>query len=578
MSKYDSKYSEVGEEGGNSHVRGIIQQLNQEKPSKEKSREVVVRPDGTKVIRVTKKRRVLVSDDEKRKAGRRSFMLILLGAFVVCFALVAVLLFRMSLLAGEAYVQQQSDVLKRAWGAETVALSGAGVEGTEFHLSGLVAEFPEGSLIRRVSLTDVSATLDIATFFSGLLQGDKISVARADIVYDAAVDTLSVARFQGKDLWKFNRVECDEFNVKSTAGEDSVLAVSNAHAYLYYPRRNDRSSCALVVSGGAVQVKGMQNIRLKDAKFYIAPTGVEEFSLSGTTDRVTEAAGHEQTSLTITGRMNEGDALGGPFEFDADNMRFEDFTKGRLENIFTARTMLQAVGRDRSRSRILLPFHRDAPVFSGEFALKNICLKGFPVETNILRHIESEKRKNYLPPVISRGHVVLSSEGETMSLTLPESQVEERDLLYLRGRIELSASNEISGNVDFGLPAILTHAEYADGKPDPIFRENAGVAWVTVALSGTVNLPSDNSAQLEAEAEAARSSRPGRLQLDDVNFDKVANQLKRDREVLQSVEDGTPTQSPAEGTPNRKDDLDSQIRGRSLDAFDSPLDAKGIFD
>lgn len=577
MSKYDSKYSDVGAEGTRSHVRGIIQQLNEEKPSKEKSREVVVRPDGTKVIRVTKKRRVLVSDDEKNKAGRRSFIFILLGAFAISFALVVVLLFRMSMLAGEAYVQQQADVLKQAWGAETVAVSGVGVEGTDFHLSGVVAEFPEGSLIRRVALSDVSANLDIATFFSGSLKADKLSVARAEIVYDAAADQLSLQRYQGKNLWQFNRVECEDFNVKSTAGDQSAISVSNAHAYLYYPRRSDRSSCALGVNGGSLQVRGMQNIRLKDAKFYIAPNGVEEFSLSGTTDRPSEAEDRTHTSLSVSGRLNEGDSLSGPFEFDSDNMRFSDFTQGRLENIFSARTVRQTMGRDRSRARILLPFHGERPIFSGEFALKDIALKGFPVQLSLLSHIESDKRKKYMTPVISRGHVVLGSEGDSLSLELPEDQVVERDLLRLQGRIELSAANDISGKLNVGLPAILTHAEYADGKADPIFREDAGIAWVSVTLSGTVNIPSDNSAQLEADAAEARASRPGRLQMDDVDFEKIANQMKRDREILQSVEAESNESAPTSPAPDNG--AEPQMKSRSLDAFDdSPLDVKSIFD
>lgn len=577
MSKYDSKYSDVGAEGARSHVRGIIQQLNEEKPSKEKSREVVVRPDGTKVIRVTKKRRVLVSDDEKRKAGRRSFLFILLGAFAISFAMVAVLLFRMSMLSGEAYVQQQADVLKQAWGAETVAVSGAGVEGTEFHLSGVVAEFPEGSLIRRVALSDISANLDITTFFSGEIKADKLSVARAEIVYDAAAEQLSVQRYQGEDLWQFNRVECDDFNVKSTDGEKTAMSITNAHAYLYYPRRSDRSACALVVTGGSLLVRGMQNIRLKDAKFYIAPNGVEEFSLSGTTDRATEAENHVRTSLAISGRLNAGDSLSGPFVFDADNMRFADFTQGRLENIFSARTVQQTMGRDRSRARITLPFHGDKPVFSGEFALKDISLKGFPVQLAILSHMESEKRKKYMTPVISRGHVVLGSNGEGLSLELPEEQVVERDLLRLQGRIELNAANDISGKLDLGLPAILTHAEYADGKADPIFREDAGIAWVSVTLSGTVNVPSDNSAQLEAAAAEARASRSGRLQMDDVNFEKIANQMKREREILQSVEADANESAPS--TPSSDSNAEPQMKSRTLDAFDdSPLDVKSIFD
>lgn len=579
MSKYDSKYEEAGDEAAQSHVRGIIQQLNKEKPSKEKSREVVVRPDGTKVIRVTKKRRVLVSDHEKRKAGRRTFLLMLAGGFVVCFALIGLMLFRMSLMTGEAYVQQQAEVLKKAWSAESISVTGAGVEGLTFHLTGVVAEFPEGSHIRRVALSDVSADLSTTTFFTNVLTADKLHIARAEVLLDDQARELHIPRYQGKDLWSFTRVECDDFQVSCGEGDSAVFRMDNAHSYLYYPRQHDRTACALVINGGDLHIRGMQHIRVKEAKFYISPLGIEDFSVNGTTDRAVMAPGQEKTSLSIAGRVPEGASLAGPFELDADNMRFEDFTQGRFENIFTARTVKQAIGREHSAAQVLLPFEVSAPVFSGEFALKGICLKGFPVQSLLLNHMESMKRKDYLAPIVSQGHVRLSAEGQNLTLTLPEDQVVERDLIRLQGRVSLNADNAISGNMEFGLPSIVTHAEYADGKSDPIFREEAGVAWIAVALSGTVNLPEDDSARLDAEVAAARSERPGRLQLDAIDFNKVADQMRRERAALEAAESGKPLpDASAPDAAERTVPEPPAPRGRSLDDFDSPLDAKGIFD
>ena len=66
----EDKYTREGDD--NSQVRNIINQLNNDKPSREKSREVVVRADGTKVIRVTKKRKVMVSNDEKHRRSRKT--------------------------------------------------------------------------------------------------------------------------------------------------------------------------------------------------------------------------------------------------------------------------------------------------------------------------------------------------------------------------------------------------------------------------------------------------------------------------------------------------------------------------
>lgn len=586
MSKYDDKYEAAGEEASQSHVRGIIQQLNDEKPSKEKSREVVVRPDGTKVIRVTKKRRVMVSEAEKKKAGRRSFMLILLGAFLLCFGCVCVLLFRMSQMSGEHYVQEQAAVLKQAWGAESVTLVGEGVQGTSFHLSGVVAEFPKSSLIQRIELTDISAELDTTTFFSHILTGDKLTIARAEVTLNPEARRLELARYQGEALWRFRRVECENFY--ATMGKN--LTVSDANSYLYYPRPNDKTTCAFVLSNGVAQVKGMQPIRVKESKLLISLQGVEEFSLNGTTDRKSDIPGKSATSLTIAGRIPVGASLEGPFDFDADSMPFAAFTQNRFGRILSAKTLPQMVGRERSRARITLPLDHDAPIFGGEFYLQDISVTGFPAQLLLTSHMESVKRSNYEPAVISRGRVVLTTEGENISVEFPEDQVVERDLMSLVGRISLDGDNTLSGELAFGVPSILTHAEYADGKADPIFTESSGIAWLKVALSGSVNVPSDNSAQLNAEAEAARATRPGRMNLDETDFNKVANQINRNRAALDAADNGQNyPATPADGNGSMDDTMklqpqqgEDEIFGvptsRGLD-MSSPLDAgKGIFD
>lgn len=581
MHKYDEKYAAAGAEATTSHVRGIIQQMNEGKPSKEKSREVVVRPDGTKVVRVTKKRRVLVSDAEKRKAGRRTFMLILLGGFALCFLGVAVLLFRMSQMSGESYVQSRADELKRAWGAESVTLLGSGVEGTTFHLSGLVVDFPADSLVQHAELTDITGDLDTVSFFNRRLTGDKLTIGRAEIRLNPEARTLRMPHFQGEDLWKFRRVECDNFHVSM----GDIAKVKDARCYMYHPRATDKTVSSLVLSGGTLELRGMKLIRLSESKWLLTLRGVEEFSLKGTTDRPNEPAGRGNTSLGVYGRIPEGESLAGPFEFDSDGMALSEFTEGRFGNILTARTAQQVVGREHSQALILLPLESAAPQFSGDFLLKQICLNGFPVQQLITSHMESGKRSVYQPAVIGQGHVRLQPDGANLEVIFPENQVEERDLMSLEGNLALDADNTISGKVSIGIPAILTHAEYADGKPDPIFRENAGTAWVEAELSGTVNVPSDNSAVLVAQTEEARKARPGRLDLDAVDFAKVSDRIRRDRELFEQVEGGEApaapagdeSSAPAAPRPQRQQMEEDLFGTGSLD-MSSPLDSKGVFD
>ncbi len=579
MSKYDDKYEADGEETASSHVRGIIQQINDEKPSKEKSREVVVRPDGSKVVRVTKKRRVLVSEAEKRKAGRRSFMMILMGAFALCFIGVAVLLFRMSQMSGEAYVQQRAEELKQAWGAESLTLLGSGVDGTTFHLSGIVADFPAGALVQHVELSDISADLDTSSFFTRVLTGDKLSVGRVELCLNPEARELQMPLFQGADLWKFRRVECESFHV--TMGD--ILKLRDAHSYMYHPRSTDKAVSSLVISGGTMQLRGMKLVRLRESKWLLSPGGVEDFSLSGTTDRANEAADRGNTSLAIYGRIPAGAALSGPFEFDSDGMPLADFTQSRLGNILTARTTRQVVGKEHSLARIALPLETSAPVYSGEFLLSQICLNGFPVQQLITSHMESGRRSAYEPAIINRGRLRLKPDGEKLEVVFPENQVEERDLLNLVGSVALDADNTISGKMDIGVPAILTHAEYADGKPDPLFRENAGTAWVSVELSGTINIPGDNSAVLVAQTEEARRARPGRLNLDEMDFGKVSDRIRREREIFEQVDGDTApaapassgSETPAPRSPSQR--LEDDIFSTGNLDMSSPLDNKSPF-
>ena len=86
MTEKEDKYA--GNDEDMTQVRSIIKRLSEDKPSHERGREVVVRADGTKVVRVTRKRKVLVSAREKNRRARKRFIYSIAGVFVVLFLLV----------------------------------------------------------------------------------------------------------------------------------------------------------------------------------------------------------------------------------------------------------------------------------------------------------------------------------------------------------------------------------------------------------------------------------------------------------------------------------------------------------
>lgn len=567
MGSHDDKYQGEDEQ---TQVRSIISQLNEDRPSKEKSREVVVRPDGSKVIRVTKKRRVMVSEREKNLRSRRAFVMGLMVAFLGLVLMGAFFAFRMSSMTGDAYMEESVSALKEAWGAKDVRVSGKGIAGSELHLTSLVAEFPEGSFIEKVELTNVEAELDSLTFFTKCLVADELKIGRAEIRLNRDARKLEIPHFKGGELWNLRRVVCEDFSVKmGEESKTSPVALSGARAYLYHPRLDDLTACVLSVEGGTLQLGAWKTVYLKECKFHISPDAVEEFRLVGSTNRPTEQEEASRTSLSVFGRLKVGEPLVGPYGFDAENIPLADLTNGRVEQFLTAR--MQSVPGNKSKATITLPLETELPEFNGEVALKSICLSGMPAQTVIAEHIAPAKRRLYLPLRVTRGFAVLEHEDGALSVELPDGGAVERDLLTMRGKLTVNAANELSGKMEYALPVLLTRVEYTDGISDPVFRENGELAWLSTTLSGTANAPGDNTSELERNAETARAARGTRVPFAQIDVERMAEEAQKESAKLRETFEKGDTVQPTENSESGSDSSDPfGDKGKTDDPFALP--------
>jgi hypothetical protein len=153
----------------------------------------------------------------------------------------------------------------------------------------------------------------------------------------------------------------------------------------------------------------------------------------------------------------------------------------------------------------------------------------------------------------------------------PEGALAERDLATVRGRIVLNSANELSGELHYGIPKVLARVEYPDGQPDPIFQQQGEWAVLSTNLRGYGNMPGDDMAEVEARAAIARRDRPARIPFDQIDVNRMVEQLPQmttpeqnaqnvqtapsapltQPEVIdQSVQQPAPLYSPLEDTPN----------------------------
>lgn len=561
MREQDDKYTMEGDDM--SQVRTIIKRLNEEAPSKEKSREVIVRADGTKVVRVTKKRRVMVTEREKRAHSRRIiviiFLLLLLsgGAFGAFFA------YRLSMMSGETYLMAQSEALKTAWGATNLSCSGARIDGMTLSVEQIVAEFPEGSMVEKLELSGISASLSAQSFVTGRITGDALNIQRTQLTLRAGDGTMHMPLQQGEDLWIFNRIVCKELDAELRTESGKLLELQGADAYLYYPRAHRKTS-SVKMSGGQLMVKGWKMMELKDAKLLLSPTGVEDFSL-----RVcfAGAKADDGSYITISGQIDNGTSLAGPFSMVANRIPLAELTQGRFTQLLTAKTAAP-VGAG-SKLTVRLPLEAERPEFQGEIEVTDLAISGMPGLNVIRKHIEQDKRRYYLPVTVTRGKVSLALDGQGgSSLEINEGELLDAETVSLRGKIKVDAGNNLSGSLDYGIPEVLATREYADGRPDPVFQQHGSWCWLNTTLSGSANAPRDDAMEQDARAEGNRVGRQ-RLNLDQVDLDTLIRDMPEPEKAIpdkssssSNSQSAVPTASPEGWSSNPwQDELWDQNSG-----------------
>lgn len=563
MVENDDKYA--GDEENLTQVRSIIKHLNEDKPSQERSREVVVRADGSKVIRVTRKRKVMLTSADKRRKSRRHILLLLASCLLLSLLCGVFMFYRMATMSSSAYMEQKRTELQLLWGASSLQMEGASLDGTSLRLSSIVAEFPENSMLHRVELNGVQTSLEMMSFINGRFVGSALDIERAHIVLRNGAKMEMPAQ-NGVDMWGFSRIECKDFSISFEDSAREPVCLKNAQAYMYYPSR-DRGSSVVMLRGGALDIKGWRTVRIVEGKSHVSRKGVDDFFINGTTDIAGKESEQRRTSIAFAGKVPEGESLAGPFSVEADNMSLADFTDGRFEEFFTGRTCAVSHGKLNGKFSVVLA-ESGAPRFAGELHLKNVCLSSFPALMALTEHMEHNKRRMYNPISLERGYVRLENNGESMSVEIPADAMVERDLAMLRGKMVLNAANELSGEMNYGIPVVLTRVEYPDGHPDPIFQQNGEWAVLRTNLRGHGNMPGDDMAEVEARASIARRERPARIPFSQVDVNRLTEQL------LQQPATGKQDAQPVQKTPAAENRTQQNaLPVQQAPSFVSPLEA-----
>lgn len=166
----------------------------------------------------------------------------------------------------------------------------------------------------------------------------------------------------------------------------------------------------------------------------------------------------------------------------------------------------------------------------------------------------------YLSPTIPSGSFTIASDGKEVALS--GIHFEEDKFIKITGAVKRLPDDNLEGALTINVPLQVAELETFDH--DPIFTkdESGQSTWLKVNINGTVKMPMDNSAELNARAAQKRQANPRRF-VDEKERVQIREQIKEEVEQEKA---------------KIREDVDSEIeRGLKLTP-DSSNSSSGGFD
>lgn len=498
----------------------IMRQL-QEVDSKgvERKREVVIRPDGSKMIRVEKRRRTY--DDsarsEKNSGLKNKRLLIALCIFIlmVSAGLTGGYLYRLASFNTEEYSSRLQGELAAAWGAE-VEITGVVMDGRVLKAARIQASFPAESCLAFVCLEGISGEISATALLMGKVKGESLNVNRTVIGVRPGYAKFTLPQ-TGKALpFVFQRYTGPRFEV-GYAHETEPFALNkndspfylSAEAYIRTTMVGTEVEYVLDLSEQKLKIQGWPLMFMDAGSIILDGQGIRQLTFSGRLDKGALSQNPKEVSpCMITG----GFRLGGDFRSRVWNLTGRNFPLEQLIGDGLASILKARIGEPQVEEKremnlsFALPVgaEQKRPAMKGSSgSVIQATMQRLPV-LNLLFHMTERKADHgvtYNSPVFTSGSFFIESDGTDQTISLTQLSLFEQNFLGVDGALYVKGG-ELSGQLVFKLPAYMV-----DNSRIPSNARQEGRELVLpVKLSGAVMVPVDQSE--EALRELKTRSQP----------------------------------------------------------------------
>ena len=475
----------------------MMDRLQRRNPESEEDQgEVITRADGTKAMRVRKRKRRTLQPHKEEQAKTRRMRMIQVS-FVLLFLLL------IGIVAGGAMIFANSPIFQDRLLNGIITKTGANPELMEFRMSPQTAnarvvtlEWPEGNLLRRALIRSPRAEIHPVSFLGNALTGDELRGTQTEIdlsmpssTAPRAVDTPDEAFM---DL-RFKRYTSREVKVRIGPKESLLASIAESELTLQTLGKNARPQ--LLINQGNLAIPGLPKYRISRGHIEFLGEDIEVISL-----RILHES-DDVGRLKLNGIIHPYDvSRTSTLAVQTEELLLEALVGNHLGKTLVGR--VDTVESTRSNFFSFTPSLKPNGVLAVDFqnSLTNSFeLRGFPAFKLLSRLLDDKWYEN---PVFN-GETSGSFRRENGEVVISDLECENRSRVSVSANLRMTNRRQLSGTMRIGIPNGLLEAAQ-NRKLEQVFtKEDNGYRWVEIAISGRGDAPQDNFSAIYEDADDA---------------------------------------------------------------------------
>jgi hypothetical protein len=464
--------------------------------------ELVIRADGTKAIKVRKrKRRSRQPHKEMLKHQRRARMLQVSG--------VLILLLLAAFAIGSGLIYANSAPFREKMLAMIRSSTGAEVELEQFRVNPanavagrMVLTWPEGAMLHDLNVRGVSAAIAPSFFLGKSLKGEEVTCSDGILrlrAPDSAAPALTAAGTVTSSPIHFKRFAIPSFTVRMGNPAQPPVSLVGAEASFQPVSENGRPQ--LLLNRGEILLSGWPKIKIDRSHIEFRDRDIDIVGMRLMHED--DSRGVFELSGTVTPFEVHNPSL---LDVRLDSFPFGGIAGPELGQLFA--------GRIDTETKINSNYFSFTPGADAgmtlEVSFRNainapIELQAFPFLNSLALMLGDNWFER---PVFETGASGRLRRVDA-SVALDDLEFEQKARMALRGGLALAADRQLTGRLEIGITEVMIRAS-GNRKLEAMFGPvDQGFRWLALNITGTGSKPVDDFLKIvDATLPAAASPAP----------------------------------------------------------------------